>query len=163
SAVGNFKTKFGLNPPSRIKLCSLESQYNTTQQLDVDSLAFMKHMFPRCDTTWATTGINWLPNLNQSPNGVTLEGEECLVFFLGGVQTNAGGTNGCLGFSTTPTSPMDTSDPKNRIGPFAQFQSTRLVMGPSGAAFMYNDPYGTPYAFFSSYKTRNGYNRYGTP
>jgi general secretion pathway protein G len=160
TAIGTFKTKFGFYPPSRIKLCGLSSQYGNSQ-LDLDSQAVLTQMFPRCSSTWANPGINWCPG-SANPGGVTLEGEECLVFFLGGVQATNSGNNLCVGFSTIPTSPMDTSDMKNRIGPFYQFEGSRLVASPTGnQVFVYNDPYGTPYVFFSSFRTRNGYNRYG--
>jgi prepilin-type N-terminal cleavage/methylation domain-containing protein len=161
TAIGAFKTKFGFYPPSRIKLCALTTGYGNTQ-LDLDSQLVLSTMFPRCSSTWSTTGINWCPGCANA-GGVTLEGEECLVFFLGGVQVSNNGANLCVGFSVNPTSPMDTTDMNNRIGPFYQFEGSRLVTSPTGnQVFVYNDPYGTPYAYFSSFKTRNGYNRYGT-
>jgi prepilin-type N-terminal cleavage/methylation domain-containing protein len=167
TAVGTFKTKFGFYPPSRIRLCQFTSQYgnNGTNQLDADSQLVLSTMFPRCSSTWSSTGINWCTGSgNGAPNsgGVVLEGEECLVFFLGGVESGPNGSK-CVGFSTIPTSPMDTSDMNNRIGPFFQCDGSRLVNSPTGnSVYVYNDPYGTPFAFFSSGKTRNGYNRYGS-
>src|SRR5207248_1531508 len=94
---------------------------------------------------------------------VVLEGEECLVFFLGGIQT----TNppNCVGFSTDPFNPASLPVPgsgETRKGPYFNFKANRLVLGPSGKFLMYNDPYGTPYAYYSSYKLKNGYSRYGT-
>jgi prepilin-type N-terminal cleavage/methylation domain-containing protein len=165
TAIGAFKTKFGFYPPSQIKLCFLTSQYGN-QQLDIDSQAVLTQMFPRCSTTWANNGIMWVPNLNQT-GPVTLEGEECLVFFLGGWEQTSGATHLCVGFSTNPTSPMDTSDMNHRIGPFYQFEGSRLAVSPvqghqANPILVYNDPYGTPYAYFSSFRTRNGFNRYPT-
>jgi len=162
SALGAFKTKFGAYPPSRVKLCFLSSQYTLTNQLDADSYQFLKHMFPRIEPTWGTTGIPWLQAWNSAtagspPQPVTLEGEQCLVFFLGGQQATGGGTNGCTGYSTNPNNPMVGG--ADRISPFFEFKSNRLI-GNATTAFVYANPYGIPYAYFSSYKTRNGYNRY---
>jgi prepilin-type N-terminal cleavage/methylation domain-containing protein len=165
-AVGAFKTKFGAIPPSRVKLCFLSSQYTLTNQLDADSYQFMKHMFPRIEPTWGTSGIPWLQawnsaNAGNPPQPMTLEGEQCLVFFLGGKQTTVNGVNGCLGYSTNPNNPMGGG--ADTINPFFDFKSNRLL-GDAATPFMYANPYGktvaNAYAYFSSYKTRNGYNRY---
>jgi hypothetical protein len=174
TAIGAFKTRFGFYPPSQIKLCYNSGQYLprpanwTGAWIDDDSQAYLTQMFPRCSTTWSTvgSGINWVQNLNTTGT-VTLEGEECLVFFLGGVQQSSGNENLCVGFATDPSNPMSTTDMNNRIGPFFQFGGSRLVVSPvaghqANPVLVYNDPYGTPYAFFSSYRTRNGFNRYGS-
>jgi hypothetical protein len=74
------------------------------------------------------------------------------------MQTTAGGTPGCMGFSTNPTDP--TTAGGDRIGPFFDFKPSRLDTG--NGFFRYKDAWGSPFLYFSSYKTRNGYNRYGT-
>jgi hypothetical protein len=56
---------------------------------------------------------------------------------------------------------MNTGTP-DRIGPFFNFASGRLVAGGNGF-FAYNDPWKTPYAYFSSGKRRNNYNAYYNP
>jgi prepilin-type N-terminal cleavage/methylation domain-containing protein len=146
------------NPPSRIKLGFTPAApcYDLTQQLDVDSINWIKRTFPHCYDTWASQGIAWGPGVVANQPGVTLEGEQCLVFFLGGIQTY--NPNGCLGFSTNPLNPAMAGG--GRKGPYYEFKSSRLVPGPNGF-LVFNDPYGTPYAYFSSYKARNNYNRYG--
>jgi type II secretory pathway pseudopilin PulG len=163
ASVALFKQDFGgRNPPSRIKLGFYPDNrcYGSTP-LDVDSVDFLKHMFPRCYDTWVNAGIPWGPGVTPSTPAVTLEGEECLVFFLGGLTTN---TNppACLGFSSDPNNPMAPPfTGEMRRGPYFQFKANRLVAGPDGFQ-AYNDPFGTPYAYYSSYKTLNGYNRYGS-
>jgi hypothetical protein len=179
-ALGTFQAKFGLRypPPSQIKLCSLKSQYGNAQ-LDKDSIQYLQSMFPRMADTWSGTVNNSYSNTNgiywgQNPTtgqpttlptgGVTLTGDQCLVFFLGGLQTTVNGTTGCLGFSTNPNDPAAQGG--DRIGPFYDFKPIRLVPGANGSAtaaafFQYNDTWGSPLLYFSSYKTRNGYNRYG--
>jgi hypothetical protein len=171
NAVEAFKRKFCVNYiPSKIKLYpaltlttdTLPGYYNLTtsggvpaNQLEFDSYAYLTLLWPRIAGNKKLTG--WGPS---TKNGVILEGEECLVFFLGGMQ--ATNPNRCLGWSTDPTDLTATTSV--RIGPFFDFDSNRLAVRPgvgSGVFFTYADAYGSaPYAYFSSYKHANGYNRY---
>jgi hypothetical protein len=114
-----------------------------------------------------------------------LEGDQCLVFFLGGIPGNSVPLQ-CRGFSTNPTDPSYSplpGSPDDRIGPFLDFASNRLVLlsppqgnplGRSPGHFSYLDTYGIsdgkgkvlsgqPFAFFSSNNRTNGYNRYYNP
>jgi prepilin-type N-terminal cleavage/methylation domain-containing protein len=170
NGIAAFKTKFGRFPPSRIRLCKNLSTYANSPTpaaqggtlLDQDSIAFLHAMFPHSDATWAQQGIQW----TGAPgwNGDTiLEGEQCLVFFLGGIQTSQGGPNGCLGFSSNPTDPSNFTGSTSPIPPFVHFETNRLTVVGSNPFFVYTDPYETPYAYFSNYNARNGYNRYGSP
>lgn len=160
SAIESFKGKFQVEYiPSRIKLCRTLNQYDPNQQLDKDSIAYLKKLFPRCEATWGSSGIDWGPP--GWGNVVTLEGQECLVFFLGGKQVT--GPNGVMGFSSNPLSPMPPPGVNGDITPFAEFKSDRLVPGTNGGFFVYLDAHKSlPYAYFSSYKSRNNYNRYGS-
>jgi hypothetical protein len=108
--------------------------------------------------------------------GFELEGEQCLVFFLGGIpQPNPDGiTFTATGFSTNPSNPAQPGGERNP--PFFEFRSDRLIhwtppgqpdgfVGTAPGFPSYLDGYGkTPYAYFSSYRTSesqsNGYNRY---
>jgi len=201
--IESFKQKFGAYPPSRIRLCESLLYYDLAtnpatgqpnNQLDTDSVQFLTAMFPKIDTNaWATQGIDWngngtidppgaspwVPGMD-CPGGITLEGDQCLVFFLGGIPVlpnpSLGTTAQCLGFSTNPRNPA--SPTTDRIGPFLEFDSKRLVLlrfagNPFNRYFSYGDNYcttdgfgtlvsGAPYAYFSSYKNPNGYNRYAT-
>src|SRR5437870_3336759 len=56
--IENFKQKFGVYPPSRIRLCEQLFYYDLTtngttgqpnNQLDTDSVAFITRMFPKID------------------------------------------------------------------------------------------------------------------
>src|SRR5688500_9917801 len=47
TAVQMFKTKFKVWPPSKIKLCGKRSQYDLTQQIDKESLAYLNQFWPR--------------------------------------------------------------------------------------------------------------------
>jgi prepilin-type N-terminal cleavage/methylation domain-containing protein len=166
--------------PSQIRLCRSASTYtsspSSTANLDNDSMQYLQRLWPRLGSTW--TGVNWDGNTNAAaPASFTLKGQECLVFFLGGIPgTSSGGANFCQGFSTNPKNPADLTAPMNPA--FFDFKSERLVNGPStvilspgpsSVFFEYLDTYGSanntkskPYVYFSSYKTANGYGRYTT-
>jgi prepilin-type N-terminal cleavage/methylation domain-containing protein len=219
-AVEQFKQRFGAYPPSRIMLCetttispatgytpqSPDDGYNA---LRADSQAFLSKMFPRID--WSgSTAFDWSGDGTRTNPAVILEGDECLVFFLGGIANQfrlydaSGNLTGkqvpaCQGFAPNPKDPTNFSTGGTPIGPFFEFANNRLVYfthvassfptgsttyatGQPGASanvrpatpyyLSYLDNYGlsdglgtissgAPYAFFSSYKARNGYNRYG--
>lgn len=134
------------------------------------SLPFLQKVFGKSfglGQTW----IDW--NGDNIQNGPwILEGEQCLVFYLGGIPTAPGlGGYSPQGFSTNsmnPALPAITS-PK-RKGPYYTFQVARLKPVSAASPFpAYIDawqsktgPYfatlgGTPYAYFSS----NGNNNIG--
>jgi len=164
TALGSFKQKFGVYPPSRLRLGTSPAVYPTgtpyDAQLSADSIQFIRHCFPRFYDTWVTGApANYWSWPVPGTGYVDLEGDQVLVFCLGGLQVNNGGAgpNGIQGFSTDPTNPMSAGG--DRIGPFFEFKSAQLVAGSNGF-FAYNDPWKTPYAYFSSGKRRNGYNAY---
>jgi prepilin-type N-terminal cleavage/methylation domain-containing protein len=175
AAIDNMKASFKVkNPPSRIKL-SETCNYplaTTPGTLDYDSVQYLTSMFPRIVLT-AGTSIDWNGDgvITASPAGdYVLEGDQCLVFFLGGIPSTSGGVNGCTGFSTNPANPADSTAAFGRTPPFYDFKSSRLfvpnhtVLTPTGTPnfLAYKDGFNKePYAYFSSYKTANGYNRYG--
>ena len=139
-------------------------------------------------SSWASVGIHWNGNASfggvpagfvqgqDAPGAVTLEGDQCLVFFLGGIP---GTGPSCLGFAADPKNPANPSS-ADRIGPFFEFTTSRLVALRAGIVtpwagantyYSYADTFsstdgqgtllaGAPYAYFSCYKVRNGYNRY---
>jgi general secretion pathway protein G len=181
-AIQNFQNKFGVDyVPSRIRLVRNMASYGTSP-LDVDSRDYMLKLFRNCKAQWSSTGINW----SQDPawNGDSiLEGHQCLVFFLGGIQVTTP-NNGCVGFSTNPNNPAAPGG--DRIPPFFDFKSNRLTTvyaknpydtnaSHTKTFFSYLDPFPNPdpsvntpppnarkpYLYFSHYKTSNGYNRYG--
>jgi type II secretory pathway pseudopilin PulG len=159
--IALFKQKYTVDYiPSKITLRD-DGAYVITgpsaTQLEIDSLTWLKAAWPHL-----TFPVDWNQNGNLT-DVVTLEGDQCLVFFLGGI--NDGGQPG--GFSTNPRNPMDTSNPNGkRVGPFAQFQVARLVARQTNAAGVagfrsYIDPWKTqPYAYFTSYGKQRGYRPY---
>jgi len=193
AAVESFKTKYQVSwVPSRIRLREILNTYDVNNanpaiaQLERDSIDYLQKVWPRLSgTTIPINGtpaqwVDWngdgvpdsqagvppnFPNLNlQDPTlFVDLEGEQCLVFFLGGIPQYNASTNTftATGFSTNASNPSQPTG--DRVPPFFDFKSDRLRPWPGTAGLFpsYLDGYGkTPYAYFSSYKTANGYNRY---
>lgn len=160
--------------PSAIRLRE-NMNYGTSDQLDIDSWNFLHAMWPRLalnsQIDWNGDGSIDGPGGNAQ-NGWVLEGEECLVFFTGGIPA-AGSPSNVLGFSPNPSNPAAAVTGGARKGPYFSFQSNRLIPSPSAQAtgfLRYGDPMtGAPYAYFSSfsYWTKNSSgvptaNRYGT-
>jgi hypothetical protein len=141
------------------------------------------------DPTWNTAYfVDWNGDKKHTLPGCILEGDQCLVFFLGGLPAPSTATvqlantpPACLGFAADPHNPANPNS-TDRIGPFYEFRSDRLVTLPRPAAalnplpstlfYSYLDPYGQsdglgqlvagmPYAYFSSNKGTNAYNSYG--
>jgi general secretion pathway protein G len=175
-AVGAFQTKYNVPYiPSRIILCEDLNQYYNggnpnngfISQLHQDSFEYLTRVWTRLAqfNDWSGDGV---------PNGPwLLEGDQCLVFFLGGIPSTGGPVPSVQGFSTNPASPAAPS--ADRVGPFYDFKATQLVLVPhpgSGSAPFLScaDAYaqtnngtliaGNVFAYFSAYKTGNGYNRY---
>jgi prepilin-type N-terminal cleavage/methylation domain-containing protein len=184
--------------PSRIRLCEKRVHYNQVPtpaqlggpKLDQESMAFLEKVFPKLVdpnnppgsanedanpwtssktsvwVDWNGSGTLDVPSANN--NYLILEGDQCLVFFLGGIPTR--NPNGTLGFSTNPRNPAQQGG--DRIQPFYEFKSNRLLFTkayPFGSKtaqqsfdfLSYIDAYGKkPYVYFSAYKGSNGYNRY---
>jgi general secretion pathway protein G len=177
AGIAEFHRDFKLNKeffPSRFVICEQYSDYvkNLNNPLYANSLAFLQRMFPRLwrDPASQQIVVDW--NANGNLNGVidppyVLEGDQCLVFFLGGIP-NGGGSSGLNGFSTNATNPAAGGGP--RKGPYFDFDPQRLMIihGNSYSSYMdaFSDKIGNgpkvPYAYFSSYDVRNGYNKYGT-
>jgi general secretion pathway protein G len=179
-AIGSFKVQYNLTIPfpSRIRLYETNSTTtgydvtltagSPTNQLEYDSAQFLGRMFPRAPLPMkggTTVWIDWNGNGAMDTGHLDLEGEECLVFFLGGIPKVLATGVICTGFSTNPSDPSyhtHNTPAGDVVPPLFDFPSARLTLGPSGHAYVFLDSYGTgmPYAYFSSYKSANGYNRY---
>ncbi len=168
SAIASFKAEFGIEPPGSIRLFSTSAGWNTTgsttadETIRVKSRAYIRQLWPQFDfnTASSTGGASWAGYKD-------LNGAECLVFFLGGVTDSATGTT-MNGFSKSPTSPFAQTG-SNRIKPFYDFNSARLVDKDADQMPEYVDPLpsqSSPYMYFSSndgrgYATATGTNSSG--
>ena len=151
AAVAAFKADFGVEPPGSIRLYSTGAGWNTpttgvNEQIRVRSRAYIRQLWPQFD--FANIG-----GASLSAN-VDLNGAECLVFFLGGVTDPTGKTMN--GFSKSPTTPFAQAG-NNRLGPYLEFQTTRLVDKDGDSIPEYLDPIpaqSSPYLYFSSNEGR---------
>jgi general secretion pathway protein G len=170
AALAAFMSDYQLSdPPPSVLVLHEDMNYGATA-VEQQSLQFLKKTFGR---TLGTGGvIDW--NGDGAANGPwVLEGEQCLVFYTGGIPTVAGGVPGCLGFSTNNANPASNPLGK-RNGPYMTFKTNRLKVLTNKAGtpwFVYLDAYqsdrsalgktlgGVPYAYFSS--TGNNNSGYG--
>jgi hypothetical protein len=125
----------------------------TLNGTDAASNAYLDRCFKRWRLN-ASGNVKYKWN-GQDTNSVTLQGHQCLVFFLGGIPTTAD-PPACQGFSggTRPDT-LTTTD--GRSGPYFEFQSDRLRRG-SNKFLVYLDTHNlAPYAYFSPGKVHGQY------
>ena len=123
TAAANFKQEFKFYPPENFKIPVKGSDAG---------VAVYQQMWPR-----------WTPTVNASNDitpalinaGTPLRGIECLMYFTMG-PTGTGWT------IDGPFAPTPTANAKK--GPFFEYTGPPLVN------YNYNDPFGTPYAYFAS-------------
>lgn len=171
------------NPSSPATITFGTTTLAVTAQDEARSMETLQAMFGR--QVMNNTNIIWTNNSLDTAatnTGWVLYGPECLVFFTGGIMSDAnpavsGGVITPLGFSTNNANPLQAGG--TRKGPYyPNFKTSRLtpamyvenlVTGKMVATgfFQYQDPFekgpgqpGQPYAFFSSYgggSTGNNY------
>ena len=143
AAIQAFKTKMNAQyipatQPGSAAPFRLRKQYTGSEP----ELIYLKSVWPNLpylvgpitpgDPRFHPNGTG-LPDLDLDPN-------QCLVFFLtGGVVTNH------QGFSTSKIEPFVIVPNANTIGPFLEYNPSKF--DPQGH---YLDPWGTPYAYFTS-------------
>ena len=169
-SLATFMSDYQLSdpPPSYLILredMSYPAHYGDpgTGPIELQSYQFLRRVFGKSlgPTDW---NLNGKIDVNVA---FPLQGQQCLVFYLGGVQTVATGTPQCLGFSTNNVNPAQVGG--SRKGPYFNFLSSRLVLGKVqnpklSAFFVYLDGWKPatsvqmPYAYFSSYGIYNKYN-----
>ncbi|WP_166830572.1 type II secretion system protein [Thalassoroseus pseudoceratinae] len=125
SGLENFKAKFDFYPPSTLVLHETGANWNTPAA--APHRAIIRRMFPQFD--FADHDFNGNGNTTDS---FSLTGNECLVFFLGGMADQDGDNFAMIGFSKNPANPF-TRAGSSRLGPFTEFETGRLVDNiPSG-------------------------------
>jgi hypothetical protein len=163
-----FKGKYNVYPPSRIRLCSNYATYissptpaaNGGPALDQASITFINRMWPNIgqwsNVDWAGIG---------APVDEILEGDQCLVFFLGGIPSNPNTPGGYSfnGFSNNGKDPASLNVNAGRTPPFFAFTADRMmtVAGRTTNFPSFNDNYSqrqpVPYLYFSANNQANGY------
>jgi prepilin-type N-terminal cleavage/methylation domain-containing protein len=161
-----FKAKYGIYPVSRIRLCSNYAQYTNSPTpnanggvaLDQASISFINRMWPNIG---AWSNINWAGNGSNVDE--ILEGDQCLVFFLGGIPTPSNNSFTFNGFSVNPKDPSAVNSNAGIVPPFYAFPFDRVYLRNGNNFPSFSDYYArtnpapTPYIFFSAYNRRNGY------
>jgi prepilin-type N-terminal cleavage/methylation domain-containing protein len=167
TAIQTFQSRFQVDYiPSRLFLGKHKADYfqdyptctvfRTPTHLYQDSWQYLNKLWPRLiwnQSAHQGDAINW----GGTAEIQELDGGQCVVFFLGGIPANGG----LVGFSTSPTDPSTPGG--DRIS-FFDFKANRLSAAAADGGYpRYLDTYGKkPFAYFSSYKTPNNYNRYVT-
>jgi prepilin-type N-terminal cleavage/methylation domain-containing protein len=131
----------------------------------LDSQRYLSKVWPKVG--WGMSPNPAVPQTSPQ-NPITLDGNQVLVFLLGGVGPTDNrftfGYNGNRsGFLNSPTNPLNMSggvansppSGDKAKGPFYQFKADRINQDSH-----YVDPYGTPYYYFSS-KNGNDYGYFG--
>jgi prepilin-type N-terminal cleavage/methylation domain-containing protein len=159
-AVTAFKQQYAVGyMPDRLILPPAADTSGATQQ-------YLKSVWPRLSpatlgsTNFTLNGTPYTPfSYWQVPGStaVTLQGDQCLVFWLGGPRDTQ---NNCLGWSSDGTDPMKQTG--SRVGPFYAFPSGRLVAfagtGRTTAFPSFVDTIGlAPYLYFSTNRADNSY------
>src|SRR5262245_48050176 len=104
AAVDVAKSKYGVDwIPSRLMLRN-DGNYNIANQIEMDSATFVKKVWPRIQyPVFNAASRGWFPDDPGAnvQSAYLLEGHQCLVFFLGGIQYTDPGTGlvTCRGFS----------------------------------------------------------------
>lgn len=139
----------------------------TYAQLAQRSLRYLRKFFPRVN--FSSTSVPIFPPTSTvwydfngdgrfaAGQDILLEGHEALVFFLGGIPNYTGGVISMSGFGKSPTNPfLNATVTTNRLSPFFEFNSSRLVDNDADGMPGYLDSLATGsdsrfYAYFSSY------------
>ncbi len=162
-ALQRFKADYKRYPPSLIRLRANMKDYsaNRLDALDDASIAFLNVMWPQLS---GTTNIPWAGSVSLPASGLVLEGDQCLVFFLGGPPITGGTASAGLmgGFSTDPLNPVVASAGNRKK--YIDFQTARLTIRANVAGQLfpsYVDAYGTqPFMYFGSTTVANRPNGY---
>jgi prepilin-type N-terminal cleavage/methylation domain-containing protein len=129
-AMSKFASEHGnFYPPNRLRLCGHRNKYTLVPtpgnaNLDTQSIEFLSKLFPNMGTQWSGGGIAWDGTANANID-VILEGDQVLVFVLGGIPDPAGAGKPPQGFSVNPNNPATAAgDRKKSI----TFEASRIVL-----------------------------------
>jgi hypothetical protein len=141
---GGFAVKDIDRLPSKLILYEDVAQYQTDNS--PDSVASIKALSKMFGARWATLGnqVNWNGDGKPDKRKFVLEGNQALVFYLGGIPYPDAPLSG---FSNDPVNLAKRGG--NRIGPFFEFDAKRLRREANGF-YSYLDLFGTPYAYFAA-------------
>lgn len=149
TAIASFKAEYGIEPWDTIVLTEDPTQPNSAWSPDARTK--LRRIWPQFTFTgqidFNDDGV-FEGDSDPSHKNVTLTLSECLVFFLGGMQS--GGD--VIGFSKNPLNPFSKAG-QNRTARLMDFDNGRLVDTDSDGMLEYVDPLPdqkTPYAYSSN-------------
>ncbi|MCR9202705.1 MAG: prepilin-type N-terminal cleavage/methylation domain-containing protein [Planctomycetaceae bacterium] len=124
-ALTTFKSKFGDYPPSSLSIPASGGTWSPADRAKIRAI-------------WPQFNFASRGGLASSVPAIHLNGAECLVFFLGGVNAGTTDTPNLVGFSQNPLTPWTASG--NPVGPFFEFDASRLVSVDGDDALELLDP-----------------------
>ena len=134
SAISDFRTRFGHEPPSHVCLYEEAGQWNASfESRDSKgriSRLWNRFYFAKNRDLDGDGSIGELDPDNDGVPGIHLSGSECLVFFLGGMASfDSNGRPYMTGFANNPADPFarQLAAGESRVGPFFEFVASRLV------------------------------------
>lgn len=152
------------DPPPSALILREDLAYNLTVPLEAQSAKFLQKVFGK--NLGAGGPIDW--NGDGIQNGPwILEGEHCLIFYIGGIPNVAAQKSGSpaqpLGFNANNANPAAPQQPgQRRKGPYMDLPASRLVSSGNGGFVQLLDPWmlktgPSPYVYYSSQGIMNGY------
>ncbi len=157
TAIGKFRSVFNMDPPSSITLWEDPTTSNgwasaSPSAAAINSRALIRQLWPQFNFA-AVRDLNG--DGDTGDGQITLTRGECLVFFLGGINTTnvVGNIGACTGFSKNPADPLARGG--SREAPLFEFLPNRFTdVGTANGFPEYRDPLPSqtmPYLYYSGY------------
>src|SRR4051812_46462950 len=109
TGIASARTELGLDYVPSYLVLREDNAYDSNNAEHRATKSLLQKMFGRRivlrPVTAGGPGIDWNGNGQIESGDLILEGQHCLVFFLGGIPTPPNTSAGCLGFSTDPVNP----------------------------------------------------------
>lgn len=149
-AIAAFKSKFGVEPPSSLMVPTSATGWTAADRQKVLRI-------------WDQFDFSTCGGFGYQAAPIYLNGAECLVFFLGGLNNGTPSSPALIGFSKNPRTPWSTSGENRDVPFYDQFDPVRLVDVDQDSVVEFVDSLPgqtTPYLYFSSqgksYRKTNG-------
>ncbi len=131
NAIADFRTRFGVDPPSHIHVYEQAAQWNANPaDRGTITRIWPRFLFAKNRDLDLDGSAGEADPDSDNEAGIHLSGSECLVFFLGGMTAfDQAGKPYMTGFSRNPADPLQRPlvVGESRDGPFYEFETARLV------------------------------------